>query len=114
MSPAYFKASMYWSINENSAVKDAAALFINFFTNDKDCFDIVGIDRAMPISSEMLAYITPNLDETSSEGSRLPGVPGPGGQDHAHHAPGCLPPAARWKPSWVNTSRPCSMARWTI
>ena len=67
MSPAYFKASMYWSINENSAVKDAAALFINFFTNDKDCFDIVGIDRAMPISSEMLAYITPNLDETSQK-----------------------------------------------
>jgi len=48
-------------------VKDAAALFINFFTNDKDCFDIVGIDRAMPISSEMLAYITPNLDETSQK-----------------------------------------------
>lgn len=67
MSPAYFKASMYWSINENSAVKDAAALFIDFFTNDKDCFDIVGIDRAMPISSEMLAYITPNLDETSQK-----------------------------------------------
>lgn len=67
MSPAYFKASMYWSINENSAVKDAAALFIDFFTNDKDCFDIVGIDRAMPISSEMLAYITPTLDETSQK-----------------------------------------------
>jgi len=67
VSPAYFKPSMFWSVSEDSAVKDAAATFINFFTNDPDCFDIVGIDRAMPISSEILAYITPNLDETSQK-----------------------------------------------
>ena len=48
-------------------MKDAAAQFINFFTNDTDCFDIVGIDRAMPISSVVLEYITPSLDETSQK-----------------------------------------------
>ena len=38
------------------------------FTNDTDCFDIVGIDRAMPISSVVLEYISvPTLDETSQK-----------------------------------------------
>lgn len=64
---AYFKPSMFWSVSETSAVKDAAALFINYFTNDPDCFDIVGIDRAMPISSVIREHITPNLDETSQK-----------------------------------------------
>lgn len=63
--PTFFKASMYWSINSKSTVKDAAARFINFFTNDPDCFDIVGIDRAIPISSKIREHITPNLNETS-------------------------------------------------
>ena len=65
--PLYFKPSMFWSIAETSEVKDAAAQFINYFTNDTDCFDIVGIDRAMPISSVVLEYITPTLDETSQK-----------------------------------------------
>ena len=63
--PVYLKPSMFWSIAETSEVKDAAAQFINFFTNDTDCFDIIGIDRAMPISSAVLEHITPSLDETS-------------------------------------------------
>lgn len=67
MPSLYFKPSMFWSVSENSQVKDAAALFVNFFTNDPDCFDIVGIDRAMPISSEMLAHVTPNLDATAQK-----------------------------------------------
>lgn len=67
MASAYFKPSMFWSVSENSAAKDAAALFINFFTNDPDCFDIIGIDRAMPISSVIREHITPNLDATSQK-----------------------------------------------
>lgn len=64
---AYFKPSMFWSVSENSAVKDAAAQFINFFTNDPDCFDIIGIDRAMPISSVIREHIAPQLDATSQK-----------------------------------------------
>ena len=67
MASAYFKPSMFWSMSEKSTVKDAAAQFINFFTNDPDCFDIIGIDRAMPISSVIREHITPNLDETSQK-----------------------------------------------
>ena len=69
MSPAYFKPSMFWSVAESSTVKDAAATYINFFTNDPDCFDIIGIDRAMPISSVIREHIAPNLDATSQKAS---------------------------------------------
>ena len=63
----YFKPSMFWSVAETSKEKDAAVTFINFFTNDTDCFDIVGIDRAMPISSRIREYLAPKLDETSQK-----------------------------------------------
>ncbi|HML45745.1 MAG TPA: extracellular solute-binding protein [Clostridia bacterium] len=63
----YFKPSMFWSVSETSAAKDAAITFINFFTNDTDCFDIVGLDRAMPISARVREYLTPNLDATSQK-----------------------------------------------
>lgn len=58
----YFKPSMFWSVAESSAVKDAAVTFINFFTNDPDCYDIVATERAMPISSKIREYLEPKLD----------------------------------------------------
>lgn len=61
----YFKPSMFWSVSATSEKKEAAATFINFFTNNPDCFDIVGIDRGMPVSSAIREHISPNLDETS-------------------------------------------------
>lgn len=63
----YFKPSMFWCITERSANKDAAAALINFFENDPDCFDIIGLDRAMPISSKIRAHIAPNLSEDDQE-----------------------------------------------
>ncbi|MBQ8202471.1 MAG: extracellular solute-binding protein [Clostridia bacterium] len=61
----YFKPSMFWSVSNASANKDAAATFVNFFINDPDCYDIVGIDRGMPVSSAIREHIAPTLDETS-------------------------------------------------
>lgn len=64
-SANYFKPTMFWSIAQSSQVKDAAALFIDFCTNDKDCADIAGTDRGMPISSVIREYLTPAFDETN-------------------------------------------------
>ena len=61
----YLKPTMFWSVAEMSEVKDAAARFVDFFTNDTDCFDIVGLDRAMPISAKIREYLTPSFDDTS-------------------------------------------------
>jgi multiple sugar transport system substrate-binding protein len=67
----FFKPSMFWSISETSAVKDAAAAFINFFVNDTDCYDIVGTDRAMPISSAIREYIMPNMNSAAKKGADM-------------------------------------------
>lgn len=66
-SSTYLKPSMFWCVAEQSTVKDAAIRFINFFTNSPECFDIVGIERAIPISSDMREHVTPNLDVVSQE-----------------------------------------------
>ncbi len=63
----YFKPTMFWAVTETSKVKDAAAVFIDFFTNSTDCFDIVGIDRGMPVSAKIREYLTPNFDKTSQK-----------------------------------------------
>ena len=66
-SATYLKPSMFWCVAEQSEVKDAAVRFINFFTNSTECFDIVGIERAIPISSDMREYVKPSLNEVSQE-----------------------------------------------
>ncbi|MCI9456578.1 MAG: extracellular solute-binding protein [Oscillospiraceae bacterium] len=67
-TPATFlKPAMFWCVGADSNVKDAAIRFIDFFTNSPECFDIVGIERAVPISSKMREYVTPSLDEVGKE-----------------------------------------------
>lgn len=58
----YLKPTMFWSVSAKSQAKDAAIQFVEFFTNDTDCYDIMGMDRGMPISSEIREYIRPSLD----------------------------------------------------
>jgi multiple sugar transport system substrate-binding protein len=62
---------MFWCISEQSAKKDAAIKFLNFFTNDPDCFDIVGVDRAIPISSKMREHVASSLSEAGKEASDI-------------------------------------------
>ena len=66
-SSTYLKPSMFWCVAADSKVKDAAVRFINFFANDTECYDIVGIERAVPISSKIREYVAPTLDEVSQE-----------------------------------------------
>ena len=67
-TPALFlKPAMFWCVGADSENKEAAVRFINFFTNSPECFDIVGIERAVPISAKMREYVAPSLNETSQE-----------------------------------------------
>ena len=66
-SSSYLKPSMFWCVAADSDVKDAAVRFINYFTNDTSCYDIVGVERAVPISSEMREYLAPTLDEVGKQ-----------------------------------------------
>lgn len=67
-SSTFLKPAMFWSVAADSDVKDAAIRFINYFTNDTSCYDIVGVERAVPISSEMREYLAPTLDEVGKQG----------------------------------------------
>ena len=66
-SATYLKPAMFWCVGADSDVKDAAIRFINFFANNEACYDIVGIERAVPISSKMREYVAPTLDDVSEE-----------------------------------------------
>lgn len=66
-SATYLKPAMFWCVAADSDVKDAAIRFINYFTNDTSCYDIIGIERAVPISSEMREYVAPTLDEVGKQ-----------------------------------------------
>lgn len=70
-SSTYLKPSMFWSISEQSEHKDAAVRFLDFYTNDPDCFDIIGVDRAIPISSAMREHISSSLNEVGQEVSDI-------------------------------------------
>lgn len=66
-SATYLKPAMFWCVAADSDVADAATRFIDFFTNNEACFDVVGIERAVPISSEMREHVAPSLDEVGKE-----------------------------------------------
>lgn len=67
-TPATFlKPAMFWCVGADSNVKETAIRFIDFFTNSTECFDIVGIERAVPISSKMREHVIPSLDEVGKE-----------------------------------------------
>ena len=66
-SSTFLKPAMFWCVAADSDVKDAAVRFINYFTNDTSCYDIIGIERAVPISSEMREYVAPTLDEVGKQ-----------------------------------------------
>lgn len=66
-SSSFLKPSMFWCVAADSDVKDAAVRFINYFTNDTSCYDIVGVERAVPISSEIREYLAPTLDEVGKQ-----------------------------------------------
>ena len=63
----YVKPTMFWAISNNSTVKDAAIAFINYYTHDTDCYDIMGLDRGIPVSSAVREYLTPNLSDTDKK-----------------------------------------------
>lgn len=56
-SGAYLNPSMLWAIASNSENKELAAEFISYFINEPSVYDICGVDRGVPISSEIVEYL---------------------------------------------------------
>lgn len=64
---SYVKPTMFWSVYKNSEEKSAAVRFINYWTHDTDCADIMTLDRGMPVSSEIREHLAPNMNETDQK-----------------------------------------------
>ncbi len=64
---SYTKPTMYWAISSDSKKKEAALTFINWVTHDTDCYDIVGLDRGVPIASDVRDYLLPDLSDTDKK-----------------------------------------------
>ena len=64
---SYCKPTMFWSVAKTSAHKEAAIAFINYWTHDPDCADIMTLDRGIPVSSAIREHLAPNLDATSQK-----------------------------------------------
>jgi multiple sugar transport system substrate-binding protein len=61
-STNYLKPSMFFSITSQAKNPDAAAMFIDFFTNDIEANKILMAERGVPISSAVRDALQPELD----------------------------------------------------
>lgn len=66
-NPMFLKPSMFFSIAETSAHKEAAAKFIDWFTNSKECNEILLAERGVPVNSDIADAIKPMVDATTQE-----------------------------------------------
>ncbi|MFS0725512.1 ABC transporter substrate-binding protein [Paenibacillus sp. 1P07SE] len=59
----YVKPSMYWSVSAHSAHIEEAKQFIDYFINNEEAADVLGVIRGIPVSSDILTYLEPKLTE---------------------------------------------------
>lgn len=57
----FLKPSMFFSISANSARKEEAARFINFFVNDLEANKLINAERGVPVSALVKEELTPYL-----------------------------------------------------
>lgn len=62
----FVRASQYFSIAETSQHKEEAAKFINWFTNSKECNDVLQGERGVPINTEILEGMKTIVDDATA------------------------------------------------
>jgi multiple sugar transport system substrate-binding protein len=66
-SANYIKPSMFFSIPSTCDQPDAAAKFINYFSNDLKANEVLKAERGVPVSSAVRDDLKPNLDAVGAE-----------------------------------------------
>ena len=64
--PMFLKPSQFFSIAESSPNKQAAAEFLDWFTNSVEANEILMAERGIPVSTEVAAAILPLVDENTA------------------------------------------------
>ncbi len=67
----WLKPAVFWSVPAGAENKELAAEFLNWYVNEKEVYDITGIDRGVPIDAEVNAYISDKLDATSAKSAEF-------------------------------------------
>ncbi|MFT4107924.1 MAG: ABC transporter substrate-binding protein [Lacrimispora sp.] len=63
--PLYLKPGQFLSVAESSQNKEAAAKFIDWFTNSIECNEILMAERGIPVNTEVAAAIKPKAEAIS-------------------------------------------------
>lgn len=65
-SANYLKPSMFFSITQNCPHVEEAAMFLDFFTNNLEANDLLFAERGVPVSSEVLEYLSDKVDPVTA------------------------------------------------
>lgn len=63
----YLQPTMYWCVGETSEVKDLATEFLDFFLNDTEVYEIVGVDRGVPVTAESKELMASKVEGTQKK-----------------------------------------------
>ena len=63
----YMQPSMYWSITSNSKVKEEAAKFVDFWTNNEEANKLIKGERGVPISSKIKESVSTVLTDSGKQ-----------------------------------------------
>lgn len=64
---SFLKPNTLWAIKADTENPDLAVAFLNYWVNDTKVYEICGIDRGFPISSEVAEYLEPNFSDSNKE-----------------------------------------------
>ncbi|MFD2673648.1 ABC transporter substrate-binding protein [Marinicrinis sediminis] len=68
---SWLKASMYWSVSEDSKNKEEAKKFIDWFINNEEAGKILGTSRGVPVSSDVVSKLESQFTEADQMGIEL-------------------------------------------
>ncbi|MEM1505593.1 extracellular solute-binding protein [Domibacillus sp. 8LH] len=60
----YLKPSMFWSVSESSKQKEEAKKVIDFFINDPEAAEILGVSRGLPVSKKILDSMSSSFTDS--------------------------------------------------
>lgn len=64
---ACFQPTMMWVIPATCEDPDLAVELLNDYFNDSDTYDYIGLDRGVPVNSEILKRLTPTMTDAEKE-----------------------------------------------
>lgn len=68
IAPTFMKPNMMWAVTSNCENPELAIEFLNYFVNNSTTYDITGMDRGVPISTEMREHmISKGLTDAQQE-----------------------------------------------